>query len=139
MAERYQFKEVRKGEREAILAFAAEHGCAIKPIALMHSLSLTMQAQGEVIAAALSTRRQPGQIVIEIVVGKEPLDQSLLTELADRCLRKVQALNVASVRLHSPSPAPTETIWTQTNWLDHIEQTAPPEIATNEDESAQAA
>lgn len=139
MAEGYQFKEVRKGQRGAMLAFAAEHGCKLKPGQLFHALSLAMESGGELVAAALSLEREPGRIVIEIVVGKEGLDPSLLTELANRCLRKVQALHIASVRLHSQTPEPTEGIWSQTNWLNRIEQATPPELLPADDESSQAA
>ena len=47
-------------------------------------------------------------------------------ELADRCLRKVQAEGIASARINSHAPTATQTIWQSANWLDRIEETSPP-------------
>lgn len=139
MAEGYRFHEVRKNEREAVLAFVAEHGSAVRLDSLRHHLSLTVEAEGELVAAALCLEPQPNQFVIEIVVGDAAVDEALLKELADRCLRKVQAQDIAAARLRSPAGESAERIWTSANWLDQIEESPPPEHDEAGEEPAQAA
>ncbi len=139
MSEGYRFKEVRKGERGAIIAFAAEHGCTIAPETLRHHLSLAIESGGTLVAAALSTEQGSGQVIVQIVVGEASLDEMLLTELADRCLRKVQAQAITSARMQSEPKTPTETIWTRANWLDRIEEAPPAEPGSPADGDAQAA
>lgn len=129
MAEKYRFHEVRKGERETLLAFAARHGSAVSPDTLHHALSLVVENEQGPVAVALSTEPEPGHFVIEIVVGGQDTVPDLVTELADRCLRKVQARDIASARLHSPDPTPTDSLWSQTNWLERITETPPPDAA----------
>ena len=75
-------------------------------------------------------------MVIELVAGAAGGDQSLITELTDRCLRKVQAEGIASARIHSLTQEPTDTIWAQTNWLSTIDEAAPPEQVEPADSAA---
>ena len=119
-----QFREIRKGERDQVLGFAKERGCDIEPMTLRHHLSLAVYRDGQQVAAGLCVETQPTQFVIE-VVNQDGVDQALIAELADRCLRKVQAVGISSARLHSPSDISTQTIWDQANWLDRIEETPP--------------
>ncbi|MFN3167485.1 MAG: hypothetical protein ACE37H_10525 [Phycisphaeraceae bacterium] len=126
----YRFHEVRKGECERVIAFADERGCAVKPETLRHHLSLVAEVGDQTVAAALCVEIEPGKHVIEIVAGGGEPEQALLTELADRCLRKVQAEAIASARLHSPDSGPTDAIWSRTNWLDRVEETPPPVVET---------
>lgn len=135
----YRFREVRKGERDAVIAFAAEHGSAVSLDTLRHHLSLAVESDGDLLVAALCVEKRPGQFVLEIVVGTPAADQALLTELADRCLRKVQAQDIASARIQSQTGEPTEAICTQANWLDRVAETAPPAANPSEDESVEAA
>lgn len=135
----YRFYEVRKGECGRVIAFAGEHGCVVSAKALHHHLSLIAEADKQPVAVALCVEREPGRLVIEIVAGDHEPDQSLLTELADRCLRKVQAEAITSARLHSPTEQPTDLIWSQTNWLDRVQETPPPGHDTPDDDPAQAA
>jgi len=121
----YRFHEVRKGECGRVIAFAAERGCAVQAEALRHHLSLVVESGDATVAAALCVQREPGQHVIEIVVGEDEPSEALLTELADRCLRKVQAESIASARLRSPDSGPTDAIWSQTNWLERVKETPP--------------
>lgn len=134
----YRFHEIRKGECGQAIAFAAGHGSKVSAGHLRHHLSLAVEAEGQMVAVALSVENQPNHFVIEIIVGEGITDEALLTELADRCLRKVQAQAIASVRLHSPTAAPTQTIWTQSSWLDKVQETPPGPDAPAKD-PAQAA
>jgi len=122
----YRFHEVRKGECERVIAFAAGHGCAVQAEALRHHLSLVVESGDATVAAALCVEREPGQHVIEIVVGEDEPSEALLTELADRCLRKVQAEAIGSARLQSPDGGPTQAIWSHANWLERVKETPPP-------------
>ncbi|MGB0767722.1 MAG: hypothetical protein ACPGYV_08420 [Phycisphaeraceae bacterium] len=122
----YRFREIRKGERADVLGFAAALGCSIEPTTLHHHLSLGVHAEGEMVAAVLCVERDPRRFVIEILVADDGCDRSLVTELADRCLRKVQSEAIGSARLSSPTAALTDAIWSDTNWLDRIEETPPP-------------
>lgn len=121
----YQYREIRKSERAGVLAFAQANGGSPKRESLHHHLSLGAKKDGEFAAAALCIEQQPGQFVIEIV-HRAGIEQSLITELADRCLRKVQAEGIASARLSSPVESATQTIWQQSNWLSGIKETPPP-------------
>jgi len=121
----YRFREIRKGERAQVLDFAKGQGCTPKPATLHHHLSLMAKADGQLVAAALCLETQPAQFVIELV-HDEGMDDALITELADRCLRKVQSENITSARLNSPNATATQALWTATNWLDRIEETPPP-------------
>ena len=121
----YQFREIRKHERDQVLEFAKAQGCEIKAQTLRHHLSLTVKSAGELVAAALCLEDPATQFVIEIVTP-EGDDQALALELADRCLRKMQAEGIASARLHSASQSSTKTLCKQANWLDRIEETPPP-------------
>ena len=121
----YQFREIRKGERADVLEFAKSQGCTLDPETLRHNLSLVAKAEGEVVAAALCLEQEHARFVIEIV-HTEGLDEALITELADRCLRKVQSQGIASAKLQSPLEASTKRLWRQTNWLDRIQETPPP-------------
>ena len=122
----HRFREIRKGERDAVLAFAKEQGCAIKPETLRHHLSLGVKAEDDLVVAALCVEIEPDQFVIEIAHTGNAED-ALITELADRCLRKVQSQGIASARIKSPTETATKTIWQCTNWLDRIEETPPPD------------
>lgn len=127
MDKQYRFHEVRKGERERVLAFARDNGC--KPgdtKGMRHHLSLVAEQDGEIAAVALCLDGEAGRVLVEIVTGPGDTDETLVTELADRCMRKVQAEDIGAARLNSPSRKPTETIWTHKNWLNQIEETAPP-------------
>ena len=144
MTEGYRFREVRKGEREAVLGFAEEQGLAAKADALRHDMSLVVtDEQGQTAAAALCMSDERGRLVVEIVTRGAETDPALASELADRCLRKVQACAVGSARLHSPAKQPAESILSDANWLDSILETPPAEAATSDvahaDEAAQAA
>ena len=77
------------------------------------------------IAAALCVEQSPAQFVIEIVHADNAED-ALVTELADRCLRKMQSEGIASARINSHAQTATQTIWQSANWLDRIEETSPP-------------
>ncbi|MEO0475968.1 MAG: hypothetical protein AAF085_08390 [Planctomycetota bacterium] len=122
----HRFREIRKGECDAVLGFAKEQGCAIKPETLHHHLSLAVKAEDDLVAAALCVEIEPDHFVIEIA-HKDAAEDTLITELADRCLRKVQAQGIASARIKSPTDTATQTIWQYTNWLDRIEETPPPD------------
>lgn len=136
----YRFREIRKGECVKVLDFAKAHGCTVESQALHHHLSLVAKKEGELVAAAMCVEQQPCQFTIEIVhhEGAEP---PLITELTDRCLRKVQSENITSARINSPAETATQTIWQSANWLDRIQETPPPadEAAEDEDASFQAA
>ena len=136
----YRFREIRKGERAQVLDFAKAQGCTPEPQTLQHHLSLVAKADGQLVAAALCLETQPAQFVIEIV-HNETTDDALITELANRCLRKVQSYNITSARINSPNAAATKNLWTATNWLDRIEETPPPasETASADDVSPCAA
>lgn len=123
----YQFREIRKGERADVLEFAKAQGCTPEPETLHHHLSLVANAEGNCVAAALCLELEDARFVIEIV-HDEGADEALITELADRCLRKVQSEGIASAKLQSPLEDSTQTLWRQTNWLDRIEETPPPEV-----------
>lgn len=122
----YRFREIRKGERDQVIEFATGHGLSYVPTSLHHHLSLVAQSDGELVAAALCIETEPGQFVIEIVHRDDSAD-ALITELTDRCLRKVQSENITSARINSPDAEATQALWTATNWLDRIEETPPPE------------
>lgn len=121
----YQFREIRKGERADVLDFAKAQGCTPEPKTLRHNLSLVAKADGELVAAALCLEQEHTRFVVEVIHG-EGVDEALITELADRCLRKVQSQGIASAKLHSPLEASIQRLWRQTNWLDRIEETPPP-------------
>ncbi|MEM9347380.1 MAG: hypothetical protein AAGB26_12260 [Planctomycetota bacterium] len=121
----YQFREIRKHESADVLVFAKTQGCAPEPGQLRHHLSLTVKLAGELAAVALCLENEPGRYVVEIV-HTEGFGEGLITELADRCLRKVQSEGIASARVKSPIEASTKSLWKQTNWLDRIEETPPP-------------
>ena len=131
----YRFREIRKGECAEMLAFAKTNGCSAEPTQLHPHLSLVAKKDGEVAAAALCLEQQPHQFVIEIV-HREGVERELVTELANRCFRKVQSEGISSARINSPAEDATQTIWQSTNWLDRIQETAPPET---EEESEAAA
>lgn len=131
----YQFREIRKGECTSVLAFASEQGCKVESKALRHHLSLTVKSSGELAAVALCIEQKHSQYVIEIA-QRESLDQALITELTDRCLRKMQSQGIASARINSPSQEATQSIWQQANWLDRIEETPPPPPEVSPVESA---
>lgn len=135
----YPFREIRKGERDAVLAFAKTHGCTVEPSQLWHHLSLAVEDEGQIIAAALCLHQKTGQVTIEIVADESTMDEVLISELADRCLRKVQAKDIASARLHSATEAPANAIWSQNNWLDQVQETAPPGATIEAVEPTQAA
>jgi hypothetical protein len=137
----HQFREIRKGERENVLGFAKEQGSAIKPETLRHHMSLVVKADDDTfVAAGLCVERSPAQYVIEISHG-ENVDDALITELTDRCLRKMQSEGIASARINSPAKEATQTIWDQANWLDRIQETPPPteESSATEPAPSQAA
>lgn len=125
----YQFREIRKGERADVLAFAQANGCTVQADTLRHHLSLTARAGDELIAAGLCIEQEPGRFVIEIISKADDCDEALVTELTDRCLRKVQSEHIGSTRLNSPTQEPTDVIWSNANWLDRIEETPPPNTA----------
>lgn len=139
MSEEYSFREIRKGEREAVLTFANRHGLKLMPGDLCHHLSLTVERGDQIIAAALCIQHDAGQVVVEIVVGDSDIDESLIGELADRCLRKVQSEDIAAARIHSPTKQPTEALWSSASWLNQVEETAPPDAKLPVDDSSQAA
>lgn len=138
----YQFREIRKGERTSVIAFAEDQGCNIAPKSLRHHLSLTVRSVDELVAAALCVEQEHNQYIIEIT-HRDGFDQALITELTDRCLRKIQSQGIASARINSPSQEATQSIWKQTNWLDRIEETPPPtpevSAAQDTDQATQAA
>lgn len=135
-----QFREIRKGEREDVLMFAQAHGFEPQGKVLEHHLSLVvLDEKKETLAAALCVRDEGGRFVIEVISGGETVDAALVNELADRCLRKVQAQAIGSTRLHSPSCGSTNAIWSCATWLDKIEEAAPPNEAQPDDEPSQAA
>lgn len=136
MSENYRFREVRKGECEAVLAFARANGFAADAKDLHHHLSLALESQGELAAVALCLDDKQGRFQIEIVKAGAELDESLANELADRCLRKVQSASIGAARLVSPAQDPAESILTQANWLDRIEETPPPEVLAEESEDS---
>ena len=121
----HRFREIRKEERDAAIDFAKEQGCAIKPETLRHHLSLVVKAEEDLVAAALCVEVESNRFAIEIAHAGS-VEDALITELADRCLRKVQAQGIASARINSPTETATQTIWQCTNWLDRIEETPPP-------------
>lgn len=123
----YRFREIRKGECTRVLDFAKGHGSTTEPGALRHHLSLMAQADGELVATALCLETQPAQFVLEIT-HTDGADGVLITELVNRCLRKLQSENITSARVNSPSEAAIKNLWTATNWLDHIEETPPPDL-----------
>lgn len=133
-----RFREIRKGERDAVLGFAKERGCDIKPQTLRHNLSLMVKADDGLIAVALCVEQAPDHFVVEIAHG-DKADDALIAELADRCLRKMQSDNIASARIHSPAETATQTIWQQANWLDRIEVTPPPGVVPADEVPTQAA
>lgn len=140
MSEEYRFREVRKGECQAVLAFARANGFEAEPKTLRHHLSLALETQGELVAVALCLDHEPGRFVIEIVKADTGLDDALAGELANRCLRKVQSESIASARLISPKTDPAESILAQANWLDQIQETPPPGLEPgDQDETSQAA
>lgn len=149
MNEEYRFKEVRKGERSSVLAFARKNGCMATRSQLRHHMSLAVEKDGEIVAVALCLEQQQGQSTIQIVSAKDSADEGLIQELTDRCLRKVQSGDIAAARLQSPCEASAENIWTNANWLDKIKETAPPNThpptepdttdAPDEPEASQAA
>eukprot|EP00752_Nemacystus_decipiens_P014077 g12513.t1 len=94
----HQFREIRKGERDQVLGFAKGLGCEIEPKALHHHLSLAMIRDGQQVAAALCVEAQPKQFLIE-VINNEGVDQALIAELADRCLRKLLAAQGYAVQV----------------------------------------
>ena len=137
----HRFREIRKGEREAVLGFAKDQGSEIKPEMLRHHMSLVVKADDDsLLAAALCVEQSPAQFVIEIAHGPG-VDDALIAELTDRCLRKMQSEGIASARISSPAEAATQTIWDQANWLDRIQETPPlAEVASaNEPAPSQAA
>jgi len=124
----YRFHEVRKGERGKVLSFAHSRGLKADAKGFQHHLSLVVEQDDALVAAALCMDLEPGQVVIEIVTGEKVVEDALITELADRCLRKVQAQDITAARLHSPIQGPTDTIWTNKNWLNQIEEASPPQL-----------
>lgn len=122
----YRFREIRKHECADVLVFAKAYGCTPEPRQLRHHLSLTVKSAGELAAVALCLENEPGHYVIEIV-HTDGFSECLIAELADRCLRKVQSEGIASARVKSPVEASTKSLWKQTNWLERIEETPPPD------------
>lgn len=139
MPEEYRYREIRKGERQAVLAFATGHGCHLKKGELSHHLSLAVEKGDRLVAAALCVSEGSEQFVIELVADEAEIDQDHIAELADRCLRKVQAEDIGAARLHSANEGPENMLWSSANWLDQIEETAPPDAKLPADESPQAA
>lgn len=125
MTEGYRFREVRKGEREAVLSFANAHGFTAQDAGFRHNLSLMLQKEDETLAAALCVEDEDGRLVVEIVTGGETVEPELVNELANRCLRKVQGEAIGAARLHSPTQEPAEAIMSHANWLDQIQETPP--------------
>ena len=121
----YRFREIRKGECAEVLAFAKANGCSAEPTQLHHHLSLVAKKDAELAAAAMCVEQQPNQFVIQIV-HREGVERELVTELANRCFRKVQSEGISSARINSPAATATQTIWQSTNWLDRIQETSPP-------------
>jgi hypothetical protein len=119
----YQFREIRKGECADVIAFAKEHGCEIDHDRLLHHMSLTVKADDELAATAMCIEQASGQIAVTMV-HRDGFDHALIAELADRCLRKVQSAGIGAARLTSSADASTASLWQQTNWLDHIQDTA---------------
>lgn len=137
----YRFREIRKGECAAVLGFAKDRGCDLKPQTLRHNLSLAVKADDDnIVAVALCIEQAPAQFVIEIA-HVDNIDDTLITELTDRCLRKMQSQAIASARINSPAQAATQAIWDQANWLDRIQETPPAtkDASPSEPAPAQAA
>lgn len=121
----YRFREIRKGERAAVLGFAKGLGSELTSKTLRHNLSLAVKADDDnIVAVALCIEQAPAQFVIEIAYV-DNIDDALIAELTDRCLRKMQSEGIASARINSPGKAATQTIWDQANWLDRIQETPP--------------
>ena len=136
MSEGYRFREVRKGERDDVLTFAAGHGLAAEAQRLQHHLSLVVNdAEDQLVAAALCLEDGDGRLVIHVVSAQDALEPGLASELADRCLRKVQSQSVASARIVSPTSEPAESILGSANWLDSIEETPPAEVLSRADDT----
>ena len=137
----YRFREIRKGECAAVLRFAKDRGSDLKPQTLRHNLSLAVKADDDnLVAAALCVEQTPAHFVIEIA-HIDNVEEAMIAELTDRCLRKMQAEGIASARINSPAKAATQTIWDQANWLDRIKETAPPtqDASPSEPATSQAA
>lgn len=140
MSEAIRFREVRKGERAEVLSFAQAHGLTAEHRGLRHQLSLVAtDGGGGLVAAALCMNGNNGRLVIEIISSEPAPDESMINELADRCLRKVQAEGIGSARLHSPTGTPTDLIWSQNDWLDTIQDAPPPGAETAQGGPAQVA
>lgn len=140
MSDAIQFREVRKGERGDVLAFAQAYGLTAEHTAMQHHLSLiAVGDENETLAAALCLTDRENRLVIEVISGGDTVDDALISELADRCLRKVQAETIRSARLRSPICGSVNTIWSSANWLDHVQEAAPPETDKPADAQTQAA
>lgn len=126
VSEACRFREVRKGERADVLAFAGAHGLTLERKVFRHHLSLlALDAAGDTLAAALYLEDPQGHHYVEIVTASDEVAQSLVNELADRCLRKVQAQSIGTTRLYCPAEVPAQAMLADANWLDKIEETPP--------------
>ena len=87
-----------------------------------------LDEEGERLAAALCFEDKQGRHQVKIVTLGDSVDQSLVNELTDRGLRKVQSEAIGTARLCSPNLTPAETVLSDANWLDTVQETVPPEL-----------
>lgn len=133
VSEACRFREVRKGERADVLAFAGANGLSLDSKVFRHHLSLiALDSSGGTLAAALYLEDTEGHHFVEIVTASDDVAQSLVNELADRCLRKVQSQSIGTTRLYCPAEAPAQAMLADANWLDKIQETPPSDAASSD-------
>lgn len=135
----YRFSEIRKSARGRMLGFAKDQGCQVDPAHLRHHMSLAAWIEDELAAVALCVERGPAQFAVEII-SPEGTEYALIAELANRCLRKMQAQRIMSTRLEGSSDDSTKAVWEDAGWLEKIQETPPPEESlSSQDPQTQAA
>lgn len=135
----YRFSEIRKSARGRMLGFAKDQGCQVDPAHLRHHMSLAAWTEGGLAAVALCVERNPAQFAVEIILS-EKAEDALVAELANRCLRKMQAQKIMSIRLGGSSERSTKAVCEHAGWLENIQETPPPEESLiGQDPKTQAA
>jgi len=137
----YQFRELRLHDIPEALAFASGHGLSITPQQLSHHLSLLVKLDDAIVAVALCTQLQPGRFNVRFAVdpADDPATSDALTsELADRVLRKLQAVGIGTARVNATLPQQEDNFWLQNNWLEQIQPVLPPGVQPPANDDAEA-
>ena len=115
-----EFREVRRGEMEAALTFAAAQGATIDAAALQPHLSLVaINAEQTTLGSALHHIGADGRR--HIAVHLDPnINPGLARLLIDRALRKAEAANLATTHVQIDRDSAEHDTWNGANWLRRL-------------------